>query len=104
MNIDIREYRESDYDACRTLWAQLSRHHALIYSDPAIGGEDPGCGLDTYLSSPDRRATWVATVDGTVVGMTGLLGAGAEAAVEPAIVAEDFRIICPGRYENLSPN
>jgi len=91
MKEKIREYRDTDYAACRGLWMQLTERHRLIYGDPAIGGDDPGRGLDDYLANPGRRATWVAEVDGAVIGMTGLIGNGDEAAVEPAVVAEEFR-------------
>ena len=89
--MEIRDYRDTDYAACRELWRQLTKRHRLIYGDPAIGGDDPGCGLDDYLANPRRHATWVAEADGTVVGMTGLLVSGDEAAVEPAVVAIAFR-------------
>ena len=91
MKAHIREYRDTDYAPCRELWVQLTERHRLIYGDPAIGGDDPGCGLDDYLANPNRRATWVAVVHGTTVGMTGLIANGDEAAVEPAVVAEEFR-------------
>lgn len=87
----IREYRDTDYAACRSLWTQLTERHRLTYGDATIGGDDPGRGLDDYLANPGRRATWVAEVDGTAIGMTGLIANGNEAAVEPAVVAEEFR-------------
>ena len=97
MKAEIREYRDTDYGACRGLWVQLTERHRLIYGDPTIGGDDPGCGLEDYLANPSRRATWVAEVHGTVVGMTGLIANGDEAAVEPAVVAEEFRSRSIGR-------
>lgn len=93
----IREYQDRDYAACRNLWVQLTERHRLIYGDPAIGGDDPGRGLDDYLANPSRRATWVAVVDGAPVGMAGLIGDGEEATVEPAVVAEEFRSRGVGR-------
>ena len=91
MNADIREYRDTDYDACRGLWVLLTEQHRDFYDDPAIGGDDPGRGLDDYLANPDRRITWVAEIAGEVVGMTGLIVSGDGATVEPAVVAGAFR-------------
>lgn len=98
MDLEIREYRNADCEACRALWAQITERHRLIYGDPTIGGNDPGRGLDGYLANPGRRATWVAEADGTVIGMTGLIGTyDDEAEVEPVIVAEAFRSHGVGR-------
>jgi len=97
MNTEIREYRDTDYEVCRDLWVQLTERHRQIYADPTIGADDPGRGLDDYLAHPDRRVTWVAEVQGAVVGMAGLVVHGREAEVEPAVVAEDFRSRGVGR-------
>jgi glycine/serine hydroxymethyltransferase len=51
MNTQIREYRDADYEACRSLWAELTEHHRLIYGDPSIGGNDPCAGIDEYLAT-----------------------------------------------------
>jgi GNAT superfamily N-acetyltransferase len=91
MNANIREYRDTDYEACRGLWVELTGRHREIYGDSTIGGNDPGQGFDNYLDNPDRRFTWVAEVQGAVVGMTGLFVNGEEGTVEPAVVAEGFR-------------
>ena len=85
MDTTIREYRQRDYPTCRALWVELTERHRHIYGDPAIGGDDPGRGFDEYLANADRRATWVAEVDGNVVGMAGLVARGDEAAVEPLV-------------------
>ena len=76
---------------------QLTERHRVIYGDPAIGGDDPGGGLNTYLANPSRRTTWVAVVDGKPVGMTGLIGDGEEAVLQPAVVDEQFRCRGIGR-------
>ena len=88
---NIREYRTADYDAGRGLWVQLTEQHRQIYNDPSIGGDDPGSGLDDYLSNPNRRISWVAEIEGLVTGMTGLIVHGDEAEVEPIIVARQLR-------------
>jgi hypothetical protein len=46
MDINIREYRDTDYESCRGLWVELTGRHREIYGDPAIGGDDPGRGFD----------------------------------------------------------
>ena len=97
MKAKIREYQETDYDDCRELWVQLAEQHQQIYDDPSIGGNDPGSGLDEYLSNPNRRISWVAVIRGKVAGMTGLIIQGDEAEVEPAIVARQFRSVGIGR-------
>jgi hypothetical protein len=40
--VDVREFRSTDLDACRGLYAQLFEHHREVYADPTIGGDDPG--------------------------------------------------------------
>lgn len=91
MSAIIREYRESDFDACRSLWAELTQRHRDIYEDPAIGGDDPGHGLEAYLANAERRGTWVAEVDGRVVGMSGLIAHGEEGEIEPVVVSACYR-------------
>ena len=93
----IREYRDSDRPACRSLWAELTERHRLISGDPSIGGADPGSGFDEYLANPARQATWVAEADGDVVGMCGLMGCGEEAEVEPVVVSAAHRSRGVGR-------
>jgi ribosomal protein S18 acetylase RimI-like enzyme len=94
VKIQIREYQDSDYTACRALNGELAQHNAAIYEDPAIAGDDPGRGLDKYLSLANRRGTWVAEADGQVVGFTGLLEYIVEEGVveiEPLVVSIGFR-------------
>jgi len=87
----VRDYADSDYDACRSLWAELTAYHRDIYEDPSIGGADPGTGFDGYLATPDRLGSWVAESHGCVLGLTGLFDHGASGEVEPVIVAEAAR-------------
>ena len=87
----VRPYDDGDYDACRSLWAQLTTYHRGIYGDPSIGGDDPGAGLDDYLAEPRRTGSWVAESDARVIGLTGLLDHGPSGEVEPVVVAETAR-------------
>jgi GNAT superfamily N-acetyltransferase len=86
MDASVREYDPGDYHACRRLWAELTEHHRQIYGDPTIGGDDPGSGFDDYLELPERLNSWVAEVEGDVVGLTGLLDHGTSGEVEPVVV------------------
>ena len=65
--IVVRDYAESDYGACRSLWAELTEYHRSIYGDPSIGGDDPGAGFDDYLAESRRTGSWVAEFRGGVV-------------------------------------
>jgi GNAT superfamily N-acetyltransferase len=94
MNISIREYEDSDYAACRSLWGELAQHHAEIYEGPSIPGDDPGRGFDDYLGRVDRCFTCVSEVGDKVVGLAGLLSAhemsdGGE--IEPVVVTNSLR-------------
>ena len=77
----VRSYADGDYDAGRSLWAELTEYHRSIYRDPSIGGDDPGSEFDGYLTTPQR----------IVLGLTGLLDQGGSAEVEPVVVAEAAR-------------
>jgi len=90
----IRIYRKSDLAATHSLWAELTQYHSELYSDQDISGEDPGRGFDVYISRPDRKGTWVALVDGQIVGFTGLLASVDEEGmgeIEPVVVKSEFR-------------
>ena len=90
--VSIRPYEPADEAACRALWVELTEHHRRLYDDPTVGGDDPGSYfVDTYLALPERVASWVAVVDGEVVGLTGLLDHGTSGEVEPVVVAERAR-------------
>jgi GNAT superfamily N-acetyltransferase len=91
MEVIVRDYDESDYGACRPLWAELTEYHRGIYGDPSIGGDDPGSEFDDYLAESRRIGSWVAESHGRVVGLTGLFDRGTSGEVEPVIVAEAAR-------------
>jgi GNAT superfamily N-acetyltransferase len=94
MQIQIREYQNSDYDLSRALWGEMAQHHADIYEDPSIAGDDPGRGFDEYLSRIDRCGSWVAESDGQIVGLAGLIDTVGEegvAEIEPVVVSVDSR-------------
>jgi GNAT superfamily N-acetyltransferase len=91
VDVLVRDYTEEDYPACRSLWVELTEHHRRLYGDPSIGGNDPGVGFDAYLATPERVGSWVAEVQGAVVGLTGLFDRGASAEVEPVVVTEAMR-------------
>jgi GNAT superfamily N-acetyltransferase len=87
----VRSYADGDYDAGRSLWAELTEYHRGIYGDPSIGGDDPGAGFDDYLAEPHRIGSWVAESGGLVIGLTGLFDRGPSGEVEPVVVAEAAR-------------
>jgi N-acetylglutamate synthase-like GNAT family acetyltransferase len=87
----IRKYHPSDLESCRSLWEELTEWHRRIYEDPAIGGSDPGRFFEEHLSRVGADNLWVAVQDGAVVGLTGLMGEGEEAEVEPLVVSEQDR-------------
>jgi GNAT superfamily N-acetyltransferase len=89
--IVVRDYAESDYGACRSLWAELTEYHRSIYGDPSIGGDDPGAGFDDYIAESRRMGSWVAEFRGGVIGLTGLFDRGRSGEVEPVVVAEAAR-------------
>lgn len=94
MTVTIRDYRDTDYEICRSLWGELAKHHADIYEDHEIAGADPGRGLDEYMRRSDRICTWVAESDGHIVGFVGLVhevGDENTAEIEPVIVAARTR-------------
>jgi GNAT superfamily N-acetyltransferase len=90
-DVAIRDYTASDYAPCRMLWVELTEHHRRIYGDPSIGGDDPGVAFDDYLALPERVSSWVADLDGQVVGLTGLFDRGANGEVEPVVVTGRLR-------------
>lgn len=96
-DIVVRDYVPADYSACRMLWVELTEHHRRIYEDPSIGGDDPGDGFDDYLAVAERVASWVADLDGSVVGLTGLFDRGTNGEVEPVVVSGRLRSQGVGR-------
>ncbi len=94
MEITIREYQTSDYESCRALWGELTQHHADIYGDPSIAGDDPGRGFDEYIKRGDRCGTWIAISGNKIVGFAGLLDTVGEegvAEIEPVITTTSSR-------------
>ena len=94
MNILVREYTNSDYHVCRFLWGEMTQHHAEIYEDHTIVGDDPGRGFDEYLERTDRCGIWVAESGKKVVGFAGLLDTVGEegvADIEPVVMTASSR-------------
>ena len=91
MTPTIRKYQPRDLPSCRTLWTELTQHHRDIYQSPNIGGPDPGKHFDAHLAKVGPDNLWVATHNDTVIALTGLMGEGDQAEVEPAIVSEHHR-------------
>ena len=90
--VRIRKYKDSDYNACRSLWVELVQYHVDIYNTRFGRGGDLGIGFDEYLINPDRRGTWVAESDGQTIGLVGLVVSGPEhGEIEPMVVSEKFR-------------
>ena len=97
MDLTIRGYSGADYDACRTLWVELTEQHRRIYEAPSIGGDDPGAGWDELLANPTLAQCWVGLVEGEIVALTGLLVDGSEGEIEPLVVTERLRGHAIGR-------
>lgn len=91
MTATIRKYQPPDLASCRTLWTELTQHHRDIYQIPTIGGPNPGTHFDEHLAKVGPDNLWVATHHGTVIALTGLMGTGDQAEVEPAIVSQPHR-------------
>lgn len=89
--IEIRAYDPSDQAACRELWVELTEWHRQIYSSPGIGGDDPGAQFDEHLAAVGPELIWVASSQGRVIGLTGLILRGTEAEIEPVVVAASHR-------------
>ena len=87
----IRPYQPPDLEACRALWTELTERHREIYGAPSIGGDDPGSYFDEHLARVGPERIWVAERAGQVVGLAGLIVEGAEAEVEPVVVASACR-------------
>lgn len=92
LDIAIRPYTDADLEACRELWRELTQRHRDIYEDQSIGGEDPGPYFDeTHLKDARRAGTWVAELDGAVVGMYSLLLSDGEGEIDPVVVRAPLR-------------
>src|SRR4030043_1460755 len=94
MEIKIRQYKDTDYTCVRALYGELSQHHAEIYEDPSIAGDDPGRGFDKFLLRSEQCGSWVAESDSHIVGFTGLIATVGEegvAEIDPLVVSADSR-------------
>lgn len=89
--IQIREYQGQDLNGCRELWEELTAWHREIYSDPTIGGENPGLYFDTHLAKAGPKHLFVALDGDDVVGLAGYLLVEGEAEVEPLVVRNTHR-------------
>ena len=87
----IRNYKDSDLDVCRSLWAEMVQRHRDIYDDQSIGGDDPGLEFDAHLKRVVSDTMWLAESEGDVVGFTSLIVKDQEAEIEPVIVAREHR-------------
>lgn len=91
-DIAIRPYQDQDRDACHELWRELTQRHRDIYGNQGIGGADPGAYFsDGYRTDKRLVESWVAELDGAVVGLTGMLMDDGDAEIEPVVVAEAHR-------------
>jgi GNAT superfamily N-acetyltransferase len=95
----IRTYRDSDLDTCRELWVQLTERHREIYDTDTIGGDNPGLQFDGHLARVGADRIWLDEVDGTVVGMVGLIPENHDGTpeIEPVIVVPEARGTGVGR-------
>ncbi|HEV2364937.1 MAG TPA: GNAT family N-acetyltransferase [Caulobacteraceae bacterium] len=91
MPFAIRTYLDSDLQACRGLWEELTERHRQIYEDPTIGGDHVGLYFDRHLARVGAENLFLAAEDGVVVGMTGLILGEDEAEVEPVVVSAPRR-------------
>jgi hypothetical protein len=73
-DILIRDHTGADQPAAG--WVELTDHYRWIYDDPSTGRDDPGTGFGDYLATPERIASWVAELAGSVVGLTGVFEPG----------------------------
>ena len=66
----VRPYADGDYDAGRSLWAELTEYHRSIYGDPSIGPQRGrqfrGAGftalgghVDLTMDLAPRRHEWL---------------------------------------------
>lgn len=87
----IRNYTDTDLQACRALWAEMVQRHRDIYDDQSIGGDNPGLEFDGHLETVGQDNTWVAESGGEIVGFTCLIRKDPEAEIEPIVVSQKHR-------------
>ncbi len=91
MSVKIREYKDTDYDACVALSRELAQHHANIYHEPSIVIKDQAKWLDGIIRKNGFVGFWLAEVNKQVVGFCGLFSYGEEGEIEPVVVNSAFR-------------
>jgi GNAT superfamily N-acetyltransferase len=89
--VDVRNYRPADLAACRSLWVELTEWHRQIYDSPELGGADPGRKFDEHLERVGGERIWLATINGDVVGLVGVIQTEDEIELEPIVVSEPWR-------------
>jgi GNAT superfamily N-acetyltransferase len=89
--MSVRDYKSSDLECCRSLWAEMVQRHRDIYDDPSIGGDDPGLEFDEHLSRVGPERIWVATSRKEIVGLVSLILEDGQAEVEPVVVSSQHR-------------
>ncbi len=89
--VTVRQYRPSDLEQCRELWAELTQRHREIYNDPTIGGDAPGLYFDKHLNRVGPERIWVAACAGQVLGFAGLILNDQGAEIEPIVVRSEHR-------------
>jgi N-acetylglutamate synthase-like GNAT family acetyltransferase len=87
----VRGYRDSDRDACRALWVELTQWHRDIYAAPQIGGDDPAAAFDEHLALVGAENIWVLETDERVVGFVGMVLKETHAELEPIVVSTEYR-------------
>jgi GNAT superfamily N-acetyltransferase len=90
-NVEIRNYLPDDLEKCRGLWLELTEWHRQTYESPEIGGTDPGRRFDDHLERVGPERIWLASIEGEVVGLVGLIPGEGEIELEPIIVTERWR-------------
>lgn len=90
-SMNIRAYKSSDLEQCRSLWAEMVQRHRDIYNDPSIGGNDPGSEFDEHLSRVGPEKIWVAIAGDKIIGLVSLIRDGEQAEIEPIVVASQYR-------------
>lgn len=92
LDIEIRNYQESDLEICRELWVVLTQRHRDMYDAPGIGGDEPGKYFDEHLEKVGSDNIWLAELKDKVVGMIALEEDNeGTLVIEPIIVHSNYR-------------
>src|SRR3954454_13893465 len=87
--VTVRSYRPSDHSAGRRLWSELTSQHNRMYGEST---DDPGSGVEEYLTPLDLSGLWVADPPGDgVIGPVGLIMRGRAGEVERIVVTMSHR-------------